>query len=44
MRNGKVWGFPTNTPDTYPVNQMDSKPQISRPFYIGRFAFEDVDR
>jgi len=44
MRNGKVWGFPTNTPDTYPVNQMDSKPQISRPFYLGRFAFEDVDR
>ncbi|WP_251106270.1 hypothetical protein [Alloacidobacterium dinghuense] len=31
MRNGKVWGFPTNTPDTYPVNQMDTKPQVSRP-------------
>jgi len=44
MRNGKVWGFPTNTPDTYPANQMDTKPQVSRPFYLGRFAFEDVDR
>lgn len=44
MRNGKVWGFPTNTPDTYPVNQMDTKPQVSRPFYLGRFAFEEADR
>ena len=44
MRNGKVWGFPTYTPDTYPVNQMDTKPQTSHPIYLGRFAFEDIDR
>ena len=44
MRNGKVWGFPTYTPDTYPSNQVDTKPQISHPFYLGRFAFEDADR
>lgn len=44
MRNGKVWGFPTNTPDTYPVYQMDNKPQTSHPMYLGRFAFEDIDR
>lgn len=44
MRNGKVWGFPTNTPDTYPVNQMDTRPQVSHPFYLGKFAFEDIDR
>jgi len=44
MRTGKVWGFPTNTPDTYPVNPMDTKPQVSRPFPLGRFAFEDTDR
>ena len=44
MRNGRVWGFPTYTPDTYPSNQVDTKPQISHPFYLGRFAFEDADR
>jgi len=44
MRNGKVWGFPTYTPDTYPSSQVDTKPQVSHPFYLGRFAFEDTDR
>ena len=44
MRNGKVWGFPTYTTDTYPTNPVDTKPQTSRPFYLGRFAFEDIDR
>jgi hypothetical protein len=43
MRNGKIWGFPTYTPDTYPSNQVDTKPQVSHPFYLGRFAFEDID-
>jgi hypothetical protein len=43
MRNGKVWGFPTYTVDTYPVNPVDNKPQISHPLYLGRFAFEDID-
>ena len=44
MRDGKVWGFPTNTPDTYPANPVDTKPQVSRPFYLGKFAFEDIDK
>ena len=43
MRTGKVWGFPTFTPDTYPVNGADSKPQTSHPFVLGKFAFEDTD-
>jgi hypothetical protein len=42
MRTGKVWGFPTTTPDTYPVNAVETKPQVSHPFLLGRFAFEDV--
>ncbi|HEX3435136.1 MAG TPA: hypothetical protein VHT24_00095 [Pseudacidobacterium sp.] len=42
MRTGKVWGFPTYTPDTYPVNPTDPKPQVSHPFALGRFAFEDT--
>ena len=44
MRTGKIWGFPTITPDTYPINAVDSKPPVSRPFFLGRFAFEDTDK
>ncbi len=44
MRTGTVWGFPTYTPDTYPVNSTETKPQISHPFVLGRFAFEDTER
>ena len=44
MRTGKVWGFPTYTTDTYPTNPVDTKPQVSHPFVLGRVAFEDTDR
>ncbi len=44
MRTGKVWGFPTYTMDTYPVNPVETKPQTSHPFALARFAFEDTDR
>jgi hypothetical protein len=44
MRTGKVWGFPTGSTDTYPTNAMDSKPQVSHPFVLGRFAFEDIEK
>ncbi len=44
MRTGKVWGFPTTTTDTYPVNPMNSKPQTSHPFLLGRYAFEDTEK
>lgn len=44
MRTGKIWGFPTNTQDPYPVNVVDSKPQTSHPFLLGRFALEDADK
>jgi hypothetical protein len=37
-------GFPTFTPDTYPVNSADSKPQTSHPFVLGKFAFEDTGK
>lgn len=42
MRTGQVWGFPTNTLDTYPVNPVDTKPQVSHPFPLGRFAFDET--
>lgn len=44
MRTGKIWGFPTNTLDPYPVNSVETKPQVSHPFVLGRFAFEEMDR
>jgi len=44
LRNGKVWGFPTTTGDTYPVNSMSTAPPTSRPFLLGRFAFEDTEK
>jgi hypothetical protein len=44
LRNGKIWGFPTNTPDPYPSYPMDSKPAVSKPFALGKFAFEDTEK
>jgi hypothetical protein len=44
LRSGKVWGFPTGTPDPYPSNPLDSKPTTSRPFALGKFAFEDTEK
>ena len=44
MRTGKIWGFPTLAPQSYPANQMQNKAPTSRPFELGRFAFEDTAR
>ncbi len=44
LRTGKIWGFPTQTTDPYPFNALNSKPQTSHPFELGRFAFEDMDK
>ena len=44
LRNGKIWGFPTGSLDPYPSYPMDSKPAVSRPFALGKFAFEDTDK
>jgi hypothetical protein len=44
LRTGKIWGFPTGTVDPYPSYPLDSKPAVSRPFALGRYAFEDTDK
>jgi hypothetical protein len=44
LRTGKIWGFPTITMDPYPFNAMSSKPVTSRPFELGTFAFEDMEK
>jgi hypothetical protein len=42
MRTGKIWGFPTLAPQSYPTAGMQNKLPTSRPFELGRFAFEDT--
>jgi hypothetical protein len=42
LRTGKIWGFPTLAPQSYPSNALQSKPPTSRPFELGRFALEDT--
>jgi hypothetical protein len=44
MRNGTIWGFPTYNPDPYPAPGSDTKPQVSHPFQLGKFAFEDTEK
>ena len=42
MRTGKIWGFPTLAPQSYPTAGLQNKLPTSRPFELGRFAFEDT--
>ena len=44
LRNGKIWGFPTGSLDPYPSYPLDNKPSVSRPFALGKFAFEDTNK
>jgi hypothetical protein len=44
LHTGKIWGFPTGTPDPYPSSPASSKPPTSHPFALGKFAFEDTER
>jgi hypothetical protein len=44
MRTGKIWGFPTNAPQSYPSSALTSKAPVSRPFELGRFAFDETNR
>jgi hypothetical protein len=44
LKSGKIWGFPTGTADPYPSYPLDSKPSVSKPFTLGRYAFEDTEK
>src|SRR5947209_5299197 len=37
LRTGRIWGFPTLTPQPYPSDPIYNKPQTSHPFLLGRF-------
>ena len=42
LQAGQVWGFPTLTAAPYPVDISSTKPPVSRPFLLGKFAFADT--
>jgi hypothetical protein len=37
MRNGNIWGFPTQSSAPYPIDSTRSIPPVSHPTYLGRF-------
>jgi hypothetical protein len=45
LTSGKIWGFPTNAPQSYPIAGIqNNKAPIPRPFELGKFAFEDTNK
>jgi hypothetical protein len=44
LRTGRIWGFPTYTPQPYPSDPVYNKALVSHPFLIGRFALEETRR
>ena len=45
LSTGRVRGFPTNAPQSYPITGVqNNKPPVSRPFELGKFAFEDTNK
>lgn len=44
LRNGNIWGFPTQNGDPYPSNGMQTSPQVSHPFLLGKYALSDMNK
>lgn len=44
LRTGRVWGFPTQGDQAYPMDSMNKMPPTSHPFELGKFALGDVDK
>lgn len=44
MRNGDIWGFPTDAPVPYPIDMTKTDPPVSAPIYLGRFDFSMIPR
>jgi hypothetical protein len=42
MRNGNVWGFPTQSSAPYPVDTLHNEPPVSTPMYLGKFDFSKI--
>lgn len=44
LRNGNIWGFPTQNGDPYPSNGLQTSPQVSHPFLLGSYALSDMNK
>jgi hypothetical protein len=44
LRNGKIWGFPTQAEQPYPIDNLGKTPPTSHPFLLGTFAFSDTQK
>ncbi|HEY4977849.1 MAG TPA: hypothetical protein VII25_01670 [Candidatus Acidoferrum sp.] len=44
LRNGNIWGFPTQTQDPYPTAGANTTPPTSHPFLLGKFALGDMEK
>jgi hypothetical protein len=44
LRNGNVWGFPTLGREPYPTSGMQTTPQTSHPFLLGKYALSDIEK
>lgn len=44
LRTGKVWGFPTNNQEPYPISPTDSQPPVSTPYLLGKFDLAAMDK
>jgi hypothetical protein len=47
MSTGEVWGFPTHAAGApYPIDSLNlnSKPPVSKPVYLGKFDFSQIRR
>ncbi|HEX7727884.1 MAG TPA: hypothetical protein VF392_02525 [Terracidiphilus sp.] len=45
LRNGNIWGFPTQSPDPYPSTlNTTAQPLASHPFLLGRYELADMER
>jgi hypothetical protein len=42
LKNGDVWGFPTNTDLPYPVDFINNSPPVVSAVYLGRFDFSSM--
>jgi len=42
LRNGDIWGFPTNTDLPYPVDFINNTPPVSAAIYLGRFDLSSM--
>jgi hypothetical protein len=44
LHTGNIWGFPTESDTPYPVKISGSGPQTSKPFLLGRFDLDAMQK